>query len=354
MYGHSGKAQPARGSRLADRLPAMKLLRFLILAIPDLLKGIATELVPGLSNIFKDLLAALRAICARQKLPHADKNATNEDCGPIRHPSFHRPDPLIYSQQYLQKLGLAITWDNPDIILLKDGNPVPEGSLLPDTDYEIDTTIWNNSYDAPAVGVGVDFAFYSFGAGTTLNPIGNKTVNLGVKGGANHPAHARIKWHTPPAGHYCILVTLKWADDFNPDNNVGQNNVNVVSPQSPAVFGFKLKNDTGKPQRYRFQTDTYTLPALKDCGKTIEKARDNDKKWKDIQAAHNPANFPVPPGWTVAIAPAELPLDTDAEADIEVTITPPAGFTGRQAFNVHSIFGNGQHAGGVTVYVTAP
>jgi hypothetical protein len=332
----------------------MKLAQFFLQSIPDLLKNLATELFPAFTNTFKRFRDGFKAICAQQQLPHFDKNATNKGCGPIHHPSFHRPDPLIYSQEYLQKLGLAVTWDNPDINLLKDGNPVPEGNLLPDTDYEIDATIWNNSYDAPALGVGVEFAYYSFGAGTMLNPIGSKSVNLGVKGGINHPAHARIPWHTPPAGHYCILVTLKWPDDLNPENNIGQNNVDVVTPHSPAVFSFRLKNNTGKPQRYRFRTDTYTLPELKDCGEKVVKPKDNAVKWKEIRAAHDPANFSVPPGWNVAIAPTELWLAADEEGEVEVTITPPAVFTGKQAFNVHSIFGSKRVAGGVTVYVTAP
>jgi hypothetical protein len=175
-----------------------------------------------------------------------------------------------------------------------------------------------------------------------------------VKGGAHHPAHARMKWHTPPAGHYCILVTLSWPDDLNPDNNIGQNNVDVVTPQSPAVFRFALKNNTGKPQRYRFQTDTYTLPELKECRAKTAAAQNKDAKWREIQALHNPANFPVPAGWTVATVPADLPLAPEAEAEVEVSITPPAGFTGRQAFNVNSLYGHADYAGGVTVYVTAP
>ncbi len=332
----------------------MQLLRFLLKALPDLLKAIGTEAVPGIIGFFKDILASFKVVCSWRRRPHVDRNATNKGCGTISHPAFHRPDPLIYSQQYLQKLGLAVTWDNPDIILLQNGTPVPEGSLLPDTDYEIDATIWNNSYDAPAVGVGVEFGYYSFGATTTLHPIGNKAVNLGVKGGANHPAHARIKWHTPPAGHYCILVKLSWPDDLNPENNIGQNNVNVVTPQSPAVFRFAVRNDTGTPQRYRFQTDTYTLPQLKDCAAKGTPRKSNDVKWKEIQALHNPANFPVPLGWAIAFAPPELPLDPDMEAEVEVSITPPAGFTGRQAFNVNSLYGSNRLAGGVTVYVTAP
>jgi hypothetical protein len=331
-----------------------RLLRFLLRSIPDLLMGIGSEMVPALIGHFKELPADLKAFFSRQKLAHVDRNATNTGCGTLHHPAFHRPDPLVYSQQYLQKLGLAVTWDNPDITLLLNGTPVPEGRLLPDTDYEIDARIWNNSYDAPALGVRVEFGFYSFGAGTVLHPIGSRAVNLGVKGGPGHPAHARIPWRTPPAGHYCILVRLAWPGDLNPDNNVGQNNVDVVTPQSPAAFRFTLRNDTGRPQRYRFRTDAYALPPPPDCGPKPATPVDRDRRWREIQVLHDPAGFPVPPGWTVAVSPADVPLAPEAEAEIEVAITPPAGFAGRQAFNVHSLYGNERSAGGVTVYVSVP
>lgn len=331
----------------------MKLLRFLLQSFMEVLKGLVLKTVPSLVDTILGFLKALKGLLARCKLEHADKNATNEKCGTVHHPSFHRPDPLIYSQKYLLQLGLAVTWDNPDIAVLLNGVIVPEGTLLPNTDYEIDATIWNNSYDAPVVGLAVDFALLSFGTGTTLHPIGSRVINLGVKGGVNHPAHARIPWRTPAAGHYCIQVDLKWADDVNPANNMGQNNVNVVSPQSPARFTFQLKNNTGKPESYRFTADTYTLPALKDCEKK-EKPKGNAEKWKEIQARHNRNAYPVPPGWTVSTTPDAVSLAAEQEVEIEVDINPPAAFTGTKAFNVHAVLSNGKYAGGVTVYVTKP
>lgn len=177
------------------------LLRFILLSFVELFRVVSYKWVLALINGFKGLLRFLRAAIAYEKLEHVYKKTTTQQCSPIHHPSFHRPDPLIYSQKYLLSLGLAVTWDNPDIVLPRNGAVVSEGDLLPDTDYEIDATIWNNSFDAPIVGLTVDFSFLSFGVGTTLHSIGTKVVNLGVKGGNNHPAHARIPWRTPPAGH---------------------------------------------------------------------------------------------------------------------------------------------------------
>jgi hypothetical protein len=330
----------------------MKLLQFLLKLVAEILKGILYKWILALIEIVEGIVEALKAICARHKLPHFDKTATNDGCGVISHPSFHRPDPLIYSQKYLLSLGLAVTWDNPDIVLLKNGVIVSEGDLLPNTEYEIRATIWNNSFDAPVVGLIVDFSFMSFGAATVTHPIGTKAVNLGVKGGANHPAFASMMWTTPPAGHYCILVELKWIDDVNPNNNLGQNNVNVVEAHSPATFIFQLRNDTDKNRVYSFAVDTYTLPEQKDCPEKLEKRRDNATRWKEIQGLHNRANYQLPPDWTVAINPPQAALIPGEEAQIEVNVTPPAAFTGEKAINVHAIMENGQFAGGVTAYVT--
>ncbi|MBV8895300.1 MAG: hypothetical protein JO051_02230, partial [Acidobacteriaceae bacterium] len=35
-----------------------------------------------------------------------------DDCQPIPKHIYRRPDPLIYSQQYLMSQGLAVTWNN--------------------------------------------------------------------------------------------------------------------------------------------------------------------------------------------------------------------------------------------------
>jgi hypothetical protein len=330
----------------------MKIIKFLLQSLLDLLKGLGLKAVPALIALVRDLLKALKNCLARRKLPHPDRNATNEGCGTVHHPSFHRPDPLIYSQKYLLQLGLAVTWDNPDIVLRRGGIVVPEGELLPNTEYEIDATVWNNSFDAPAVGLRVDFSFLSFGAGAALHSIGSTAINLGVKGGANHPAHAKMLWTTPPAGHYCIQVDLKWADDANPDNNLGQNNVNVIAAQSPAIGKFTLKNDTGKPERYRFRVDTYELPQPKVCDPKIVKGGNTRARWEEIKSVHNPASFPVPPGWTVAITPPEVSLMPDQEIEVEASVTPPDSFTGRKSFNVNALYGNGRFAGGVTFFVT--
>jgi hypothetical protein len=49
--------------------------------------------------------------------------------------AYRQPDPMIYSQQFLQVQGLAVTWDNPDIhveLASAPGVPVDSHAMDPD------------------------------------------------------------------------------------------------------------------------------------------------------------------------------------------------------------------------------
>jgi hypothetical protein len=249
------------------------------------------------------------------------------------------------------KLGLPVTWDNPDVTIKRNGVVVPKHSLLPSTEYEIDARIWNNSYDAPVVGMTVEFSYLSFGVATTSTPIGQTVADLGVKGGPNCPSTTSIFWTTPPVpGHYCLQVKIDCFDDANPDNNLGQNNLDVVPALSPAHFSFVLRNALAKPAAYNFTVDTYTLQPLPDCG-SVNLPKAPAARIKSVVALYRAKNFTPPAGWTVAISPETIALAPNAEATIAVDIEPPPGFTGQQPFNVNA-FAEGIFAGGVTLVAT--
>ena len=332
----------------------MNTLKFVLKVFAEIGKGFAYGWLVHIIQLFKAFWKGIKAFCAFKKLSHAQQLEVSNPCGKFTPPAYHRPDPCIYDQYYLMSLGLAVTWDNPDITIWQGGVQVPENTLLPNTEYEIHATIWNNSYYAPIVGMQVNFAYLSFGAATTVNPIGSTYVNLGVKGGPNCPALAIILWKTPPTpGHYCIQVSFAWIDDANPNNNLGQNNVDVVAAHSPANFVFRLRNHTDQSNRYGFQVDTYAIPAQPDCPPTIQNSDEGTfaERLKRIQAIHDRAKFPIPSGWSVEVVPSEPALVPGQEIDIAVNITPPPGFTGTTPFNVHTFYGN-KYAGGVTLYVT--
>jgi hypothetical protein len=328
-------------------------------------------------NFLRDIIALFRqiiGICRRYERLHDDRRGQRPGCPPrcgvIPPDVFKRADPTIYSQRYLMEQGLAVTWDNPDIQLFENGNPVSSSALKPDTDYEVRATIWNNSTSAPAVGLGVEYFFHDFGIGPQPIQIGTDTVTLPIKGAPGHPATSTTIWRTPKAaGHYCLKVQLHWAEDANPKNNLGQENTNVAAAQSPAAFKFPVRNDDTVRRILKLIADAYTIPPPLDCREKPRKD-DSDRRlptlaaapmhnefteqppdWAFARSRHGAAAHPIPQGWTVEITPETLTLDAGQTQDVTVNITPPDDWKGRQAINVNAMMG-ADLRGGVTLFVT--
>lgn len=78
-----------------------------------------------------------RVVCEVLCRSRRGEGPTPRRCVPINHPAFFRPDPFIYDQYYLAGLGLAVTWDNPDIQLYLNGAPASSSALQPGTTYEV-------------------------------------------------------------------------------------------------------------------------------------------------------------------------------------------------------------------------
>jgi len=341
----------------------VKLLKAVLAWLVLVVKIIAYGWILALISLIKQIWVLIQHWLRRRKLPERQRKGADEDCVTVPPGKVSHPDPLIYSQWELMKLGLAVVWDNPDVQLFQAGAPIASWDLQPATEYEVVARVWNNSTDAPVVGLPVRFFVLSFGIGASLDFIGATSIPvLGVKGGANHPAFARIKWKTPAAaGHFCLQVILDPADDENYGNNAGAENTLVGVAHSPADFTFELRNNTRRRQTYRFEVDTYEIPELRPCDEQEPDPPDGERppgpEMPERPAIHVPAkhdrrNYPVPAGWNVDITPGEASLDADAAVPIRVEITPPAGFVGRKGFNVNG-FNDLGFAGGVTLYVDA-
>ncbi|MGZ3522408.1 MAG: COG1470 family protein [Vulcanimicrobiaceae bacterium] len=271
-----------------------------------------------------------------------------------------QPDPFIYDQRWLMSLGLAVTWENPDVRIEKGGVPVDSSDLQPDSDYDVIARIWNNSVDAPVQFLPVYYSYLEFGIATQRIPIGTTHADLGVKGSPTCPAYATYTWHTPAAaGHYCLLIELLWSDDKNPYNNLGQHNTNVKALNSPhASFTFPVRNPAQVEQEIELRLDAYQLPNLQDCiaqqpAADPKLTRDEiSRQYQIARAIHNPKKFPIPGGWSVEAQPDRLRLGPGEQQDVTVEITAPDGFAGRQAINVNGFAGR-TLIGGVTLYVKA-
>src|ERR1017187_9652372 len=262
-----------------------------------------------LLHLFALLLELIKYFLGIKKLSHP--------CCPCPVP-IKKPDPFLYSQFWQMKMGYPVTWDNPDIFVYDGSTPVNPQALKASTTYTVSANIWNHSTDVPVPNLVVEFHYLSFGIGTQSHYIGTTTTDLGVVGWGT-PAPAWMQWTTPAAlGHYCIQVLLKPPDDSNWLNNLGQRNMHVTQPHSPAVFTFAVGNHVSpRPRAVRFTLDTYSIPPLPVCG-------DDTAAFARTRSVRRMAP-PVPDGWTVVLSPSELLLEMDEERQVQAEITPPPG-----------------------------
>lgn len=278
-----------------------------------------------------------------------------------------RADPMLYSQTWLMSMGVAVTWDNPDIQLYKANVPVSSEHLEKDTDYEVRVRVWNNAYGAPAPGLPVHLSYFGFGAGSSGVYVGKKIIDLGAKGSSQCPAIASFVWRTPNVdGHFCLQASLDWADDANPSNNMGQENTNVGTLHSPAFFEFRVKNNASVRRKFVYEADDYRLPDLFICAPENDdrrmppsRLRESQAAWERARAAQGYGKFNSwVSDWTVRIEPAKQILEAGEEITVKVSIeSNRPDFMGRKPFNIH-VFAAlereqaaREYVGGVTLYV---
>jgi hypothetical protein len=222
----------------------MSFLNMLMKVLTNLITGLLT----ALPDLIKIIVERIRDACRWQKR-YGDKRPVV--CLPVPAGIYLRPDASIYSQSYLMSLGMAVTWDNPDISLTDlGGNVIGSHDLLPSTQYIVKATIHNRSNQAPAPSMPVNFSLISFGVGgDTVQKICSTLVNLPVRGAPGEPTLARITWTTPALpGHYCIQVDAIWPDDANPLDNTGQENTVVRGGQAWAEARFHHSSAQRSPR----------------------------------------------------------------------------------------------------------
>lgn len=283
-------------------------------------------------------------------------------------PEVHkRADPMLYSQYWLMSMGVAVTWNNPDIQIYQANVPVSSHDLKKDTDYEVRVRVWNNSYDAPAPGLPVHLSYFGFGAGSGRVYVGKRIIDLGAKATSQCPTFASFIWKTPQTvGHYCLQASLDWADDANPNNNLGQENTDVGKLQSPALFEFRVKNNASVRRRFTYEVDDYKLPDLPPCDDQTDDGRkppsrllESRARWDKTIATQGYGKFTGwKADWVVKIEPEKETLAPEEEIGVKVTIeSKKPDFKGSKPFNIHvfaaSVNKNPRRefVGGVTLYV---
>lgn len=325
------------------------------------------ELLRALARLPRLIIEFIRILCRLCKRGRAKKERPCDDEIRVPPDTYKRADPLLYSQPFLMKMGLAVTWDNPDIQLYRNGSAVPSGQLERDTEYEVAVRVWNNSYGAPAVGLPVYLSYLSFGVGTSSTPIDKQIIDLGIKGSPDCPAFATFTWRTPRAeGHYCLQARLDWPDDANPDNNLGQENTNVGVLQSPAHFTFRVRNRAATERRFVYAVDDYALPDLPPCREVQSerpkilqtRLKESKRRWAAALSAQGYGLLAPPAGWNIQITPDKETLGPLEEIEVRVSIEPSSqGWRGKKAFNINAFSISRREErvfeGGVTLRVEA-
>jgi hypothetical protein len=233
-----------------------------------------SEIVAGLWRLLLILiLLLLRLLFAlwdllRRLWHKEEEDSERSRCEEVPPHVKRKPDPCLYSQFYLASLGLAVTWDNPDIwITLPDGTPADSYHLDPNRDYLVHARISDASFD-PALATEVRCLYRPWSFGTPdripveLNPDGTERVAI-LHIPPWQSEIATFRWHTPNTGqHYCLQVECRHPDDKNPNNNLGQENTNLVQAGAgdemlaPAL----LWNPAVRPVTYRIVADGYQIP----------------------------------------------------------------------------------------------
>lgn len=324
------------------------------------------EIVTAIPHFIQVFVAFIRRVCRREKRFHGKQSY---DCLPIPAGVYLRPDACIYSQQYLMSLGMAVTWDNPDVRLTDTlNNPIASYGLQPSTSYTITATIHNKKNDTPVPGMPVVFKLVSFGAsGDIIQPIGSAVVDLPVRGTPGEPAHASVTWTTPTSpGHYCITIEAVVPDDATPMDNIGQHNtvVNGVRHGERLELRFPVRNALQIAQRFSARLHSYRLPERhilrrrmgEGAGANRTGQREGDASLlQRVVAANRPDLFPVPADWDAAVTPSDGIIEPGRTVDLTFTATVPASAPAglQQPFHISISDAEGKAPlGGVTATYT--
>lgn len=232
----------------------------------------------GILALIVRIVECLRKCFKKMNLKEEEEEDTK--CNrPLPEDVTRRPDPCIYSQQYLQSQGIAVTWNNPDIWMAKASTPgviEPDSyNLEADTDYLVSVRCHNASTDL-ALGVRVRLLYrpWSFNSPDLL-PVQITSTGQEVIRFANIPGMSftvvQFTWHTPPVApgqtqHFCLQAHLSHPMDINLENNMGQENTNVhsanpghVAPGEVVEVDVPLFNNSKFAKRFGFTADAYAI-----------------------------------------------------------------------------------------------
>jgi hypothetical protein len=327
--------------------------------IGDLIK----YMIMFLKAIFKAIWNGLIVFVKLLLLGKFNSNKKSGDC--CIKPSDDmrpRPDPYVYSQEWLQLRNIAYTWDNPDFTLLDSaGTTADRMNLKPGEKYTVVVRVHNGSLFA-AINTKVALDVLEFGmGGIVTESLGSVNIDIPSFGHTN----AVFLWNTPiGGGHNCLRVYLTHPDDGNPLNNIGQHNTEVAKPASPTrTSTFLLRNSAPGVRLLRLECDSYLLPNEPMRARTLQQ-RQSLAYLRELRSRNNREQFVVPASLNARISingglnktlnsipsTSSIELNSGEKAFIKFEGEPPAKGEKAVVVNIHAFDGQ-KLIGGVTIYV---
>jgi hypothetical protein len=329
--------------------------------------SILTTIIGGWKNIIRQNKANLEdrlKFFGIRKVQRVGRDYQDICCASIPSVIRARPDPYVYSQDWLNSRSIAIVWDNPDFKIIDSvtGVLVNRFDIRPNTKYDVEVTVHNNSTMA-ALDTIVRFEVHSFGIDTEVKEeLARDKVDIAPFG----TAIARTEWQTPgTSGHNCIRALIHHIDDANPLNNIGQHNTIIALPASlTRKTTFKLRNSNSIQKIVRLETDAYRLPEIPLRPQNFEE-RDSLNYLHKIQTENSRTRYPVPhylnPILTImkayenrlektVITDSVIELQPRQEIEVTLQISSPPSGTGTHSVNVNA-YHETYLIGGITAYV---
>lgn len=382
------------------------LFEVLRMSVPELAAAL-WRLLLLLLLLLLHLLRALWELLLRLFKGHEGRDESKPPmCDKVPEQVKRKPDPCLYSQFYLSALGLAVTWDNPDMwVTLPNGTPVDSGSLVANTDYILHVRIHDASFDpALATEVRCFYRPWSFNhpdrTPVEVNADGTeRVVVLHIPPWSSEVA--QFRWHTPDIAeaHFCIQAECRHPDDKNPNNNLGQENTNVrrASPGQMLAVNAFLRNQARETGEFQIRVDNYVIPegevtlGLKTARLPLRMAHPFDllhramltydvaarslkgqeayapqvvryayTGWDPVRKGNRVGRAPVLPPWRVEVDGREVEggrgtvrLAAGEGRNVPLSVTIPAGVQpgSRHVFNWSAFGPRGKPMGGVTLII---
>lgn len=271
---------------------------------------------------------------------------------------INKPDPCIYSQPLLMKLGLPVTWDNPDCTISLGGVAQSSHDLAVDTTYDVTLTVHNSSSDKKAAGTQVEARWMKFGiGGGTRYAIATTRVDVPTWPGV---VETVIRWTTPSTpGHYCLEFELFHPQDGMPANNVGQHNTVVKTAKSTVEITVPIhdvhgarREDTGRPNLASAGNSAGDQHPDVSRGR-VNLVLDSYVFADAVGVDTDPYLMFRPRGaaWNAHVEPAVFSFDAgETMREVRLIIEAPTGPGPAEVFNLTG-WQDGEPMGGITVLV---